>query len=116
MRIDADGASAMQFFAEQEENTEQVLGVQKANCTRRRKRNGCNNNNVIVASIIAIFVAVHHTVGASPNKDSQPTVKINKCCEKFEIYVDGRCTSASEVNSCKCLVSAFALKIKLETS
>lgn len=115
MRIDASEASTMHFFAEQEENTECVLGVQKAKCSLRRKRNGCNNNNVIVASIIAIFVAMQHAVGASPSKDVQPLVKINKCCEKFEIYVDGRCTNAQEINSSKCLVSFFEFVLKIKT-
>lgn len=88
------------MHAEQEENIECVLGVQKAKCNRHSKRNRCNNNNVIVASIVAIFVTMQHAVEASPNKDVQP-VRINKCCEKFEIYVDLRCTNAQEVNESK---------------
>lgn len=69
-------------------------------------RNGkCNNNKrnynlnaivhyVAIASIIAIVQNAH----ASPSKDILPTVKINKCCEKFEILVDSRCTPASTLN------------------
>lgn len=99
MKIDASGASAMQLFEEQEENTECVLGAQQTKCNFHSKRNGYNNN-VIVASIMAVFVMMmHHAVEASPSKDVQPSVKINKCCEKFEIYVDSRCTSAKEVNT-----------------
>lgn len=89
------------MHAEQEENIECVLGEQKAKCNWHSKRNRCNNNNVIVASIAAIFIAMHNAVGASPSKDVQPLVRINKCCEKFEIYVDSRCTNAKEVNESK---------------
>lgn len=98
MGIETSGTSTM--HAEQEENFQCALGAQKTECTWHRKRNGCNKN-MIVASIVLIFVAMH-TVDASPSKDVQPSVRINKCCEKFEIYVDSRCTSAQEVNASKC--------------
>lgn len=90
-------------LSEQEENTECVLGAQQTNCNFHSKRNGCNNN-VIAASIMAVLVltTMHHAVDASPSKDVQPSVKINKCCEKFEVYVDSRCTSAKEVNASEC--------------
>lgn len=84
------------MHAKQEENVEFVLGKQKLKCNFRSQR---NNNNVIVASIIAIFIASMQLVDASPNKDVQPSVKINKCCEKFEVYVDSRCTAAKEINA-----------------
>lgn len=107
------------MHAEQEENIECVLGQQKAKCNLHSKRNGCNNNySVIVASIVAVFVMMHHAVvDASPSKDVQPTVRINKCCEKFEIYVDSRCTSAREVNACKYFFysNRFHVKNKHET-
>lgn len=91
------------MHAKQEENTECVLGEQQTKCNSQSKKNGCSNNkNVIVTSIIAIiFMTTQHAVDASPSKDVQPAVRINKCCEKFEIYVDLRCTSASEVNASK---------------
>jgi hypothetical protein len=97
-----DSSEASTMHEKQEENVECVLGEQKMKCNMHSPRNGykCNKNNVIVASIIAIFVATMQ-VEASPNKEVQPTVKINKCCEKFEIYVDSRCTIATEVNACK---------------
>lgn len=98
MFMETSKTSTMQ--AEQEENTENLLGEQKAKCNLHSKRNRCNNN-VIVACIIAIFMTLHNAVDASPSKDTQPSVRINKCCEKFEIYVDSRCTSASEVNACE---------------
>lgn len=90
------------MHAEQEENVESVLGKQKTKCNLHRPRNGYkgNNNNVIVTSIVAIFIAMMQ-VDASPNKEVQPAVRINKCCEKFEIYVDNRCTIAKDVNACK---------------
>lgn len=101
MSIDSNETSTM--HAKQEENTECVLGKQKTKCSSQSKRNGCSNNkNVIVASIIAIiFITKQNAVDASPSKDVQPSVRINKCCEKFEIYVDSRCTTASEVNASK---------------
>lgn len=101
MKIDASGASAM-HSAEQEENIECVLRAQQTNCNFHSKRNGYNNNNVIAASIMAVFVMMHHAADASPSKDVQPSVRINKCCEKFEVYVDSRCTSAKEVNISEC--------------
>jgi hypothetical protein len=58
-----------------------------------------NNNNVIIAiTFVAILL---HCVQALPNKDVQPSVKINKCCEKFEILVDMSCTSAASINACE---------------
>lgn len=101
MSMETSETSTM--HAEQEENTENLLGKQKTNCNLHSKRNRCNNN-VIVASIIAIVMTMHHTVNASPSKDAQPSVRINKCCEKFEIYVDQRCTLASDANACKYLL------------
>ena len=110
MSMETSETSTM--HAEQEENTENRLGKQKTKCNLYNKRNRCNNN-VIVASIIAIFMTMHHTVNASPSKDVQPSVRINKCCEKFEIYVDSRCTNAAEVNACKCsLKMQFCFKNK----
>lgn len=98
---------ASTMHAEQEENVECVLGKQKAKCSSHSHRSGCkSNNNVIATSIMAIFIVMMQ-VDASPNKEVQPTVRINKCCEKFEIYVDSRCTIAKEVN-------ASELKIHLE--
>lgn len=94
---ESGGASTM--HAEQEENVECVLGEQQAKCNMHRKRIGCNNN-VIAASILAIFMTMH-SADASPSKDVQPSVRINKCCEKFEIYIDQRCTNAQEVNTSK---------------
>lgn len=88
------------MHAEQEENIECVLGKQKTKCNLHSKRIGCNNN-VIVASIVAIVIALQHAVDASPSKDVQPVVRINKCCEKFEIYVDEKCTSAKDLNTSK---------------
>jgi hypothetical protein len=102
-----DSSEASTMHAEkQEENVECVLGKQKTKCNLHSQRNGykcsSNNNNVIVASFIAIFIATTTLqVDASPNKEVQPFIKINKCCEKFEIYVDSRCTSAEEVNASK---------------
>lgn len=72
-------------------------------------RNGkCNNNNNTrnynLNAILYYYVAIIATIAivqnahASPSKDIQPTVKINKCCEKFEILVDSRCTNAASVN------------------
>lgn len=89
------------MHVEQEENVECVLGEQKTKCNLHSPRNGYkgSNNNVIVASIMGIFITMMQ-VDASPNREVQP-VKINKCCEKFEIYVDSRCTSAQEVNTSK---------------
>lgn len=95
-----DSSEASTMHTEQEESIGCVLGEQKKKCNWRSKRIGCNNN-VIVASIVAIFIAMQHAVSASPSKDVQPAVRINKCCEKFEIYVDGRCTIAQEVNASK---------------
>lgn len=115
MSIETSKTSTM--HAEQEENIECVLGQQKTECNSHSKR--CNNNNsncdVIVASIVAVFVMMHHAaVDASPSKDAQPAVRINKCCEKFEIYVDSRCTSAREANACKFLFkNDFVLKINI---
>ena len=102
-----DSSEASTMHAEQEENVECVLGKQKAKCNMHRRRNGykSNNKHVIVASIIAIFIATMRA-DASPNKDTQPTVRINKCCEKFEIYVDSRCVIAQDINASK-------LKIKI---
>lgn len=110
MGIETSETSTMQ--AEQEENIECVLGVQQMKCNSYSKRNGCNNNySVIVASIAAVFVMMHHAVvDASPSKDVQPTVRINKCCEKFEIYVDSRCTMAREVNVCKLIFEIVSCK------
>lgn len=114
MSMETSKTSTM--HAEQEENTENRLGKQKAKCNLHSKRNRCNNN-VIVASIIAIVVTMHHAVDASPSKDVQPSVKINKCCEKFEIYVDSRCTIASKVNESEFYSSAVAcFMIKLNLS
>lgn len=82
-----------------------MMHTRKCNCTY--------NYNVIVVAIIFIAIATQQYVQALPNKDVQPSVKINKCCEKFEIYVDGRCTIAETVNSCKltkltgCFMDAF---------
>jgi hypothetical protein len=85
------------MHVEQEENVESILGKQQAKCNMHR-RSGYkgNNNKVIVASFVALLIAV---VGASPNKDVQPAVRINKCCEKFEIYVENRCEMAADVNA-----------------
>lgn len=70
-----------------------MMHTRKCNCTY--------NYNVIVA-IIFTAIALQY-VKALPNKDIQPSIKINKCCEKFEIYVDGRCTSAELVNASELL-------------
>lgn len=85
--------------AKQEENVECVLGKQKLKCNSLNKR--YYNNCAIVASIVAIFITLQHAAEASPSRDAQPSVRINKCCEKFEIYVDSRCTSAEDVNTSK---------------
>lgn len=75
--------------------------------TMMHTRNGKGNNNsrrnynlnaimhYYVAIVVAIIVQTAH---ASPSKDIQPSVKINKCCEKFEILLDSRCTNAASVN------------------
>lgn len=72
----------------------------------------CNNNNTknykfnvnarcryYYLPIIAIILLLQRGAHASPSKNVQPSVKINKCCEKFEILVDSRCTNAASVNS-----------------
>ncbi|KAG5672697.1 hypothetical protein PVAND_002806 [Polypedilum vanderplanki] len=56
-----------------------------------------NKNNVIVVAII--FIALQCTQALPNNKDIQNSVKINKCCEKFEIFVDERCTSIQAANT-----------------
>lgn len=96
---------------EQEENVECVLGEQKTNCTmHRRQRNTahrCNRKNdnvIVVASFIVTLVVLQLSCGnaavdALPSKDVQPLVRINKCCEKFEILVDEKCTAAKESNN-----------------
>jgi hypothetical protein len=93
---------------EQEENVECVLGEQKMKCMMHRQNaHRCNRNNdvIVVASFIAILVlqlsCSSAFVDALPSKDVQPALKINKCCEKFEIYVDGRCTIAKESDTSK---------------
>lgn len=90
---------------EQEENVECVIGEQKMKCMMHRQNaHRCSRNDdvIVVASFIAILViqlSCGSTVDALPSRDVQPALKINKCCEKFEIYVDGRCTIAKESNS-----------------
>lgn len=108
MEMCRDSSEASTMHAEQEENVECVLGKQKAKCNMHRRRNGykSNNKHVIVASIIAIFIATMRA-DASPNKDTQPAVRINKCCEKFEIYVDSRCVTAQDVNASKLKIRIF---------
>lgn len=109
-----DSREASTMHSEQEENVEYRLGEQKKikcnlHSERQRKVHSYKSSSrhiVIVArSIIGIIIFVtmqqYHAVSASPNKDVQPAVRINKCCEKFEIYVDSRCTIAKEVNACK---------------
>lgn len=95
---------------EQEENVECLLGEQRMKCTmhrRQKKVHRCNKNDnvIVVASFIATLVVLQlsygNAVDALPSKDVQPSLKINKCCEKFEIYMDGRCTIAKESNSSK---------------
>lgn len=76
-----------------------MMHTRKCNCTY--------NYNVIVVAII--FIAIAQYVQALPNKDVQPSVKINKCCEKFEIYVDGRCTTAEFVNTSKLIFNSGTL-------
>lgn len=95
------------LLMEQEENVECALGEQKMKCTMHHKQNvhRCNRNDnvIVVASFIATLVVLQlsygNAVDALPSKDVQPSLKINKCCEKFEIYMDGRCTIAKESNS-----------------
>lgn len=58
-----------------------------------------NNNNVIVAAII-FTVLFLHCAQASPNNVVHHSVKVNKCCERFEILVDSRCTAAESINAC----------------
>lgn len=101
MKIDSSEASTM-HCEQEEENIERVLGVQKTKCTFRRgkKGNGYNNKNVIVAMMMMMM---HHAVDASPNKDVQPAVQVNKCCERFEILVDLKCVNAEGVNTCESL-------------
>lgn len=85
----------------EEENIESVLGAQKSACNNHSQSNGYKYSNVIVAIATVLLVMMHQTAEASPNKDVQPQVKINKCCEKFEIYVNYRCTIAREANESK---------------
>lgn len=95
---------------EQEENVECVLGEQKVNCTmhhRQQNVHRCNKNDnvIVVASFIATLVVLQlscgNAVDALPSKDVQPLVRINKCCEKFEILVDEKCTIAKDSNNSK---------------
>lgn len=63
----------------------------------------CNNNKKnykfnVIAYYLVIAIVLHNA-HASPSINVQPTVKINKCCEKFEIYVNSRCTDAASVNA-----------------
>lgn len=67
----------------------------------------CNNKKNYKFNVIAYYLAtaiVLHIAHASPSINIQPTVKINKCCEKFEIIVNSRCTNAASVNSCEYFV------------
>jgi hypothetical protein len=74
------------------------MHTRNGNCNNNNKRN-YNLNAAIVYYYVAIaIIAIVQTAHASPSKDIQPSVKINKCCEKFEILVDSRCTNAASVN------------------
>lgn len=52
--------------------------------------------------IIVILVIGQHSAQASPSpQNDRQAVKVNKCCEKFEVIVEGKCTIAKELNTGK---------------
>lgn len=52
--------------------------------------------------IIYFIITAQICLGlGAPQKNSFNIIKVNKCCEKFEILVDLRCTNAKETNSSK---------------
>lgn len=48
---------------------------------------------------IIYFIITAQICLGSPSKNSFNIIKVNKCCEKFEILVDTRCEDAKETNS-----------------
>lgn len=50
---------------------------------------------------IIYFIITAQICLGSPQKNKFNIIKVNKCCEKFEILVDTRCTNAKETNSSK---------------
>ncbi len=87
---------------EEEESTEILLGKQKrkVHITMHTRNGICSNLTTIMNFYVVIvgIIAIVQNAHASPNKDVQPAVRINKCCERFEILVDSRCTNAASLN------------------
>lgn len=51
-------------------------------------------------SLLWTVLAVSLVVEASPQKFTDPyIVKVNKCCEKFEVIFESRCTDARKLNN-----------------
>lgn len=76
---------------------------QKNKFKRPQKTRNYHKKNVILINIwlsyfIVVLSVIDYVSGSLP-RDDPNLVKINKCCEKFEIIVDNRCTDARELNA-----------------
>jgi hypothetical protein len=56
---------------------------------------------VKISLLIVVLSSLVIGVNGSLRQDEEHPVKINKCCEKFEIMIDNRCTDAREINASK---------------
>lgn len=64
-------------------------------------KNQQNYKQKKMALKIIYFIITAQICLGSPSKNSFNIIKVNKCCEKFEILVDTRCENAKETNSSK---------------
>lgn len=67
------------------------------------KSNQCSSMLFVI--VVVCFILISSING---EKHSANSVRVNKCCERFEILVDSRCTHVNETDSGKCALTACA--------
>lgn len=54
---------------------------------------------LLLVELLAATLVVGSVASTTPQKYNPNAVRINKCCERFEVMLDGKCTVAESINA-----------------